>query len=509
MVAGLTRLAVFGALALTAACVAPGLAAAAGTLRIGLQEDPDALDPAQGVSFVGRVVFAGLCDKLVDIDKTLAYVPQLATQWAWSADTLTLTLTLRQGVVFQDGENFDAAAVKANIERYKSAPESKRKTELKQVSSVEIEGPYTVRLHLSEPYAPLLGILSDRAGMMLSPKALAAAGDKIAAHPVCAGPYRFVERVAQDRIVLEKFDKYWNADAIKIDKVIYLPVPDQSVRLANLRAGGLEVAERIAPTDLDTVRTDSRLKLVESPSLGYYQLLINTNSTERANTPLGKNPKVREALEAAIDRKILNQVVFNGEYIASNQPVAPGTTYYARDFPVPERDVAKAKRLLAEAGTPHVAFSIIVDTSSIEQRVAEIIQSMAGEAGFDVRIEVQEANTGVANGTKGNFDTTLVIWSGRPDPDGNISIWLACDGFLNWGKYCDPRLDDLLAKARHTTETGERAPLYNEAAAIYLAARSSLFLYHLKWIWGTTARLDGFAPYPDGIIRLQGMVLRP
>jgi peptide/nickel transport system substrate-binding protein len=490
------------------AVVAPSVVSAS-TLRIGLQEDPDALDPAQGVSFVGRVVFAGLCDKLVDIDRTLTYVPQLATQWTWSADNLSLTMTLREGVTFQDGEVFDAAAVKANIERYKTAPESKRKTELKPVSAVEIVDPHTVRFVLSEPYAPLLGILSDRAGMMVSPEAIAEQGDRLANHLVCAGPYKFVERVAQDRIVLEKFDRYWNADAIKIDKVVYLPVPDQSVRLANLQSGGLEIAERIAPTDLDAIRADARLKLVESPSLGYYTLFINTNSTDRANTPLGRNPKVREALEASIDRNILNQVVFNGEYIASNQPVAPGTTYYAKDFPVPARDVAKAKRLLAEAGTPHVAFSIIVANSPIEQRVAEVIQSMAGEAGFDVKIEVQEANTGVANATKGDFQTTLVIWSGRPDPDGNISIWLACDGFLNWGKYCDPKLDDLLARARHTTVTSERAALYDQAAAIYLTARPNLFLYHLKWIWGTTAKLDGFAPYPDGIIRLQGMTLRP
>jgi peptide/nickel transport system substrate-binding protein len=495
--------------AVSAAALLASSAGSASTLRIGLQEDPDALDPAQGVSFVGRVVFAGLCDKLVDIDRNLAYVPQLATEWAWSEDNLALTMKLRPGVVFHDGTPFDAAAVKANIERYKTAPESRRKTELKQVATVEVVDPQTVRFKLSEPYAPLVGILSDRAGMMVSPKAIAEEKDKLASNLVCSGPYKFVERVAQDRIVLEKFDKYWNAKAISIDRVVYVPVPDQSVRLANLKSGGLEIAERVAPTDIDSVRSDSRLNLVQSPALGYYTLLINLNSTEQSNNPLGKNPKVREALEAAIDRKVLNQVVFNGEYIASNQPVAPGTTYYAKNFPVPERDLAKAKRLLAEAGTPRVAFSIIVANSPIEQRVAEVIQSMAGEAGFDVKIDVQEANTGVANGTSGNFQSTLVIWSGRVDPDGNISIWLACDGFLNWGKYCDPKLDDLLAKARRTTVVNDRKAFYDEAAAVYLTARPHLFLYHLKWIWGTTKKLAGFNPYPDGLIRLTGLTLEP
>ena len=494
---------------LVVAAIVAGPAAASGTLRIALQEDPDALDPAQGVSFVGRVVFAGLCDKLIDIDQTLAYVPQLATEWAWSSDSLALTMKLRPGVLFHDGTAFDAASVKVNIERYKNAPESKRKTELKQVSAVEIVDPLTVRFVLSEPYAPLLGILSDRAGMMISPKAIAELGDKVSGNLVCAGPYRFVERVPQDRIVLERFDKYWNAAAIDIDKVIYVSVPDGSIRLANLKSGGLEIAERIAATDLDAVRGDSRLKLVESPSLAYYNLFINLNNGERANTPLGKNPKVREALEAAIDRSVINQVVFNGEYIPSNQPVPPGSTYYAKDFPVPPRDLAKAKRLLAEAGVPHPEFTLLAANAPIDLRVAEVIQSMAAEAGFQVKIQANEANTMVAAATKGDFQATIVIWSGRPDPDGNISIWLACDGFLNWGKYCDPKLEALLTKARQSTAVAERQDLYSQAAATYLTARPHIFLYHLKWLWGTTARLDGFTPFPDGIIRLQGMKLRP
>jgi peptide/nickel transport system substrate-binding protein len=291
--------------------------------------------------------------------------------------------------------------------------------------------------------------------------------------------------------------------------VTYVSVPDGSVRLANLKSGGLEIAERIAATDIDAVRGDARLKLVESPSLAYYNLFLNLNGGEQANTPLGKNDKVREALEAALDRSIINQVVFNGEYIPSNQPVAPGTIYYAKDFPVPPRDLAKAKRLLAEAGAARPVFTLLAANAPIDLRVAEVIQSMAGEAGFDVKIQANEANTLVAAASKGDFQATIVIWSGRPDPDGNISIWLACDGFLNWGKYCDPKLDALLAKARQTNVVSERQALYEQAAAIYLAARPHIFLYHLKWLWGISAKLDGFTPYPDGIIRLQGMTLRP
>ena len=481
----------------------------ASTLKIALNEDPDALDPASGISFVGRVVFSSLCDKLVDLDTKANYVPQLATEWTWSSDNLTLTMKLRSGVKFHDGEPFDAEAVKYNIERYQTAEFSKRKAEVKSIKSVEVVDPTTVRLHLSEPYAPLIGVLSDRAGMMVSPKAARAAGDKYSANPVCSGPYKFKERVAQEKIVLEKFADYWNRDAIHIDEIVFSAVPDSAVRLANLKAGGFDMIERVAPTDAPAIRSDANLKLFESPSLGYYSLLINTANGPAAKTPLGENPKVREAFEAAIDRKVLNQVVFAGEYVPNNQPILPGTAYYDVDHPVPARDVEKAKRLLREAGAEHMSFTLTAANSPLELQVAQVLQSMAAEAGFDVKIQAMEANTLTAAGAKGDYQAVLVIWSGRPDPDGNISIWLQCDGFINWGKYCSKPLDEALAKARQTTNPADRLAHYKEAADIYLADRPQLFLYNIKWIWGTTARLAGFVPSPDGLIRPQGMTLKP
>ncbi len=129
---------------------------AAGTLRVGMQDDPDALDPARGGTFAGRIVFASLCDKLIDLSPDLKFVPQLATAWSWSPDGKALTLTLREGVTFQDGEKFNADAVRVNIERYRTAPESSRKGELKPVTGVEVVDPKTVRLTLSQPYAPLI-----------------------------------------------------------------------------------------------------------------------------------------------------------------------------------------------------------------------------------------------------------------------------------------------------------------------------------------------------------------
>src|SRR6058998_1948585 len=138
------------------------------TLRIGLAEDADVLDPTLARTFVGRVVFAGLCDKLFDIDEKLAIVPQLGTSYEWSADSKALTIHLRKDVTFHDGEKFDAAAVKYNIERHKTMPGSNRRGELAPVASVDVVDPSTVRLNLAAPFAPLLAVLTDRSGMMVS-----------------------------------------------------------------------------------------------------------------------------------------------------------------------------------------------------------------------------------------------------------------------------------------------------------------------------------------------------
>jgi peptide/nickel transport system substrate-binding protein len=494
-----------GAVVLLLAAAMPG---AAETLRIGMVGDPATLDPAQSSSVTDRVAFAAVCDKLIDLDAKLAYVPQLATAWSWSDDRRALTMTLRQGVVFHDGEPFDAEAVRFNFERNKTAPYSRRQSELKPVTAVTVRDPHTVRIELSEPYAPLLAQLADRAGMMVSPKAARELGDKLATHPVCAGPYKFVEWVAQDRIVFERFADYWNAEAVAIDKVVYLPIPDDTVRLANLRAGGLQIIERVAPSDLATVRGDPRVKLYEAPSIGYRVLSINTNKGPAAKSPLGSSAALREAFELSLDRAIINQVAFDGLFIPGNQPEAPGTPFYAAAFAPPQRDLARARAIVAASGMARVPVNFLVSNDPLDGRVAQIIQAMAGEAGFDMNIAVAESASLLGRLKSGDYELALLIWSGRPDPDANIAMWVACDGFINWGSYCDPRLDEILRRARSTTVLSERAWLYAQAAGIYLAARPYLFLYHLKWLWGASARLDGFVPHPDGIIRLQGLRFR-
>ena len=500
--------ALFGAVLLTLA-LAP-VALQAQTLRIGLAEDPDVLDPSLSRSFVGRVVFASLCDKLFDVDEKLAIQPQLATGFEWSTDSKTLTLKLRPGVTFHDGEKLDAAAVKFNIERHKTLPGSNRRGELAPVASVEVVDALTVRLNLSAPFSPLLAQLADRAGMMVSPKAALAAGDKFGARPVCAGPFKFVERVAQDRIVFERFGSDWNKDAVHFDKVIYTPIPDATVRLANLKSGQLDFIERVASSDIAKAETDKKLKVSRITEIGYQGITINVGNSEAAKkSALGRDARVREAFELSLDRQGLAQVVMDNEASVGNQWVAPSNAYYARNVPVPKRDIARARALLKEAGMPNPSFTLMTATTSDAQRLALVVQAMSRDAGFDVKIQSTEFATSLDMADKGNFEAYVLSWSGRADPDGNLFSFHGCKQPLNYPGYCDAETDKLLAESRALRDPAARKKVYEQIAARVLKERPVIYLYHRNWLWAYNAKLGGVRNVPDGLLRVSGLKLTP
>jgi len=290
----------------------PCPARAQNVLRIGLNDDPDALDPTISRAYTGRLVFAALCEKLFDVTPDLKIVPQLATGYEWAADRKSIVIKLRPGVRFQDGEPFNAEAVRFNIERHLTTQGSFRKSEIGEIQSVDVVNDLTVRLNLAQPLVPLLTALTDRAGMMVSPKAARALGDKLGTQPVCAGPYRFVQRVAQGKIVVERVADYWDKASFSIDRIESVPITDSSSPLASLRSGDLQMIERVSPTDLGEIRADSKLKVLGVPELGYQMIPLNV-----ANGPKSKalaDVRVRQAIDLAIDREMLVKTVFAGEY---------------------------------------------------------------------------------------------------------------------------------------------------------------------------------------------------
>ena len=486
-----------------------GAAFAQSTLRIGLAEDPDVLDPTLARTYVGRIVFASICDKLFDIDAKLNVVPQLALSHETSEDGKAVTIKLRPGVKFQDGEPFDAEAAKYSLERHMTMTGSFRKPELGSVDKVEIVDPLAIRLILKAPSSPLIAQLTDRAGMMVSPKAAKEAGDKFGLKPVCAGPYKLVERVPQDRIVVEKFADYWNKNNVHIDRIVYMPIVDATVRLANLKSGGLDLIERLLATDIPGVKADGKLKLSTIPDLSYWGVTINVANGDKAKNPLGQNAKVRQAFSLGLDRDAINQVVFNGEFVPGNQWVGPNNFYYQQSLPVPKRDVAKAKALLKEAGvTTPIPIDFMLPQGAETKAISEVMQSMLAEVGFDMKIRVTEFATSLKAAEAGDYQAFLLNWSGRTDPDGNLYGFHACNNPNNYGKYCNPEVDKLLDEARIYSDPNKRKAVYEKVAKILLDEGHIVYFIHRKVLIAHTTKVEGFVPVPDGLVRVVGLRLK-
>lgn len=488
------------------ASVALGGMAYAKDLRIGLNEDPDSLDPARSRTFVSSIVYEQLCDRLFNTDANMQVIPELATEWAWSDDGLKLVIQLRQGVKHHDGTVFDAASAKRTLDRNMNFEVSNRKAELASVASVEATGEHELTINLKQADVTLIAQLAHHAGRMYSPDAAEAAGEAFGQKPVCSGPYEFVSRTEGDRIVLKKFADYWEAGEYAYDNVIFLPIPDTTVRLANVRAGDLDIIERTAPADIPSVRADSNLQLFEVPNIGYQGITINIGNGERAKGPLGANALVRQALSLSIDREAFNQVVFDGLYVPGNQWAAPGTAWYDERFPIPARDVEKAKALLAEAGVT-TPFKVEMQTGNgtTAMQAGQVIQAMAAEAGFDIQLRATEFATLLSENKAGNFDMSLQGWSGRIDPDANIHPFNHTSGANNDQKYSNPEIDAILDEARQNPEVAARKALYDRTTEILQHDLPLIYLYHIKYLYTMRTGIEGFVPYADGIIRLRGV----
>jgi peptide/nickel transport system substrate-binding protein len=479
--------------------------AAAQHLRIGLTSDPDVLDPTLSRTVAGRQVFAAMCDKLVDINERLEIVPQLATAWRWEDGGRALVLTLRDGVRFHDGEALTGEAAAIGLRRHIETQGSTRRAEMGPVREVVATGPLEVTIRLTEPFAPLLAALADRAGMLVSPRQAQVTGAEFQRAPACAGPFRLVRRVPQDAMELERFDDYWDRANIHAARITYRPIPDATVRLANLRAGAIDIIERISPSDVPEMRRDRRVRLIEAPSLASFYIAINLANGPRAEGPLGRDPRVREAFERSIDRRALVNVAFEGLWTPGNQSVPPGHPFYAASVPVPPRDVARARALLREAGHERVRFRLSVPNTTDYLQASEVIQAMAAEAGFDIELQVIETATLLRQWTAGDFEALIIQWSGRVDLDANIFGFKACGVPLNGGRYCNRDVDAALIEARQSVDPATRAAAYDRAARMYLADRPYIYLWHPRVLHGTGAAIEGLRPVPDGLIRVQGL----
>ena len=503
----------------TGASVAPSSAAsssaepssagptAGGEVVVSAFEDADTLDPTFSGTAGTRIVLTNMCEKLYDLDETGAVVPQLAAA-APTVDGLDMTIKLRDGAKFNDGTAFDASAVVKSLERHRTHPESKRAGELGSIASVTAADPSTVKITLSKPDSSLVGALSDRAGMILSPAKLDELGDDFTNFPVCVGPFKFVERVVGDHTTLERSTDYYDAEHVYLDKITIKPIADETIRSANLKSGDLQVVDRLATTDVAAFKGDPQFVVVDRTSNAYSSLNVNIANANGMDGAPGavSNPlsdaKLREAFDLSIDRDQINQIVYTGLQLPGCGPLTPASSYFS-DPGCPKRDIERAKTLVAESGvkTPiHVGLNM--QATPVNTRLGELIQTEAAEAGFEVELIPLDNATAFQNQLDGKFDLSLGRWSGRVDPDGNIYRFHHTTGSDNYARVSDPKIDELLDRARTEFDLATRKATYDEVIKLIIARRNVITFQHEQLYSAHTAKLQGSQLFADGMPRL-------
>jgi peptide/nickel transport system substrate-binding protein len=482
-----------------------------GTLTVALSADPDKLDPTLSRSLYSRYVFHTMCEKLYDLGPDAKVVPQLATALPTiSSDGLSLTIPLKEGVKFADGGAFDANAVKISLNRDLTLAGSARKSELGPITSIETPDAKTVVIKLSKPFAPLTAALADRAGMVLSPAAVAKLGANFSNAPVCVGPFKFASRVAQNSIKVVKDPQYYDAAKVHLDAIEYRIITDSSIRSANLKSGDAQVADSLSSQDAPTLQKDDTVSVLQSQSLGYQGLTINIgnangigNPMKPLDTPIAKDPKVRQALALAIDREALVKSIFNGLNTVACSPVSPKSEFTSDAAQVcPAHDPAKAKQLLADAGvtTPYKV-EMVTSNNPDSLRLAQALQGMVKDAGFDLVIKPVEYAALLDQQDRGDFELLQLGWSGRVDPDANIFNFVGSTGSQNVSGYSNPALDKLLTDARQSTDKAERVKLYGQVTTLLQQDDPIIYMYRQRNLTGVSKKLLGIQVYPDGVIR--------
>ncbi|OFE14314.1 ABC transporter substrate-binding protein [Humibacillus sp. DSM 29435] len=483
-----------------------------GKLVMALSAEPDQLDPTLSRSLYSRYVFHAMCEKLYDVDADARIVPQLATALPTVTDGgKTVTIPVREGAKFSDGSIMDAAAVKATFERNLTLAGSGRKSELGPITSVEAPNASTVVVHYKEPFAPLTAALADRAGMVLNPKTTKALGNRFSTDPSCVGPFKLVKRVPQNSIELAKDPNYYDADKVHFDSISYRIITDANIRAANLRSGDVQVADSLSAQEVPNLRNEKSLTVLQSQSLGYQGVSFNVGNVDGVGTPAKKvnrasanEPKIREAFKYAIDRAGLVKVIFNDLASVACSPISPKSEFSSEAAQrCSPHDPAKAKQLLTEAGVK-MPYEVTMITSNNPDslRLAQALQSMVKEGGFDLKIQPVEYATLLDQQDRGDFELLQLGWSGRIDPDANITNFVGTGGSQNVSGYNNADLDAILTKARQGQDVAERRGLYAQAVEKVQADNPIIYIYRQFNLTGVANTVKGIQVFPDGVVRV-------
>jgi peptide/nickel transport system substrate-binding protein len=461
-----------------------------GTLTIATQRDATTFDPTKSQDVYSNDILSLVCDTLFEVDDKGQVVGRLVDK-VDNPDPTTYIFTLHPGIKFQDGTDFNSDAVKFNMMRHMNDPKSTTIQDWKPISTIDTPDPMTVKITLSQPFAPFLSRLTTGLGFIQSPAAVQKLGDNLQRDLTGAGsgPYKFVSWDPDNQIVLERNPDFWRKDANGTtinyaDKIIFKPFPDENVRLANVKTGDAQAMAGNPPfKDVASLQTTPDLTLNTVPGLGFQFLFLNTSKA-----PFD-NPAVRRALAYSIDRDQLVQAVNFGNAKPLTLPMPQSIPWaYMSSSPYDKRDIDKAKQELTGAGVSGpINFSLQISNASPQlQQVAELVKDQIKDAGFEMDIQLIEFATIVQNGNTGDYQALSLGWSGSVDPDGNTYPLFYTGSGFNFAKYSSPDLDKALDAGRTNLDQAKRAQAYMDAQKVLLQDQPMVVLYSENQI--TTVR---------------------
>ncbi|WP_161880829.1 ABC transporter substrate-binding protein [Deinococcus alpinitundrae] len=463
-----------------------------GTLQIAVDQSPVGLDPHVATAFSTFVVTGQIYEGLLDVDASLKIKPLLASKYVKSKDGLTYTFTLRSNVKFHNGDPLTAADVEYSMDRVKDPKTaSPLASRLSAVKDIKVTGPLEVSFVLSKPFAPFL---SEVATIAIVDKKYVTGGGDLQRKAVGTGPFSLKEWVPDTYVQLAKNPNYWAKGQPYLDALKYNIVPDASTRQVGLQSGTYQFLPNIDASLAATLKNAAGIKLIKSQDLSYS--LLGVNVTRK---PFN-DPRVREALNYAINRPEIVQGVYFGDAVPAG-PIPPAVKQYAQpvsSFACYTHNPDKAKELLKQAGYPGgVDFSILTfNTIKTVSDAAQVLQAELAASGFRAKIDVQEFGSFVQNWRNSNFDAFVSLNGGSVDPDGQLYRTLISGGSTNVFKYADAAVDKLLEQGRSATTTGKRIQIYTQLQQLVACKGPLAFLAYGALYSAAQSNVNGFTPNP-------------
>lgn len=474
-----------------------------GTLYVGIDSDFVTLNPAMSSALIDRQLYINVFDPLLKLSPRMQLEPNLVTHWTISDGGLTYTLDLRHGVTFQDGTPFNAAAVIYNW-KWDMNPQnaSPRRSNLALVDSLSAPNPYTVVVHLKAPFSPFLYALAGRTGMISSPTAMQKWGSQYGLHPVGTGPFEFVQWIPNDHLILKRNPHYWQKGLPYLNKIVYTPITNPVQEYDALTTGTVNVIDSVPAQDISSLASQPNIQSQTMPGLGYTDLELNTTVAPFTNV------HNREAINYAINRQALVNLIYFGHAIPAYSQFSPSSWAYDPAVKVPFSDPL-ARQQLAQAGDPSgYSFTLQGDNDPVTIKEMQAIQAELAKVGITVHIEPEDFTTLLTNAINGNYQAVVLGWSGRPDPDQNAYAFDTTGGSFNDPRYSNPQVDQLLLQARETSNLAQRKADYVAAAKIVLQDAPYIFLAYPPVAQAWSSSVEGFQVYPDGLMRFAQVWLK-